>query len=67
MDNQNFVELSSDTCDSCGCKGPTALYHHRGTPVLAQCRRCDPRAWEAAGEYAREQWMSGVTPTGCSI
>ena len=68
MDNENYFELSSSSCDSCGSKeGPTALYHHRGTAVLAQCRVCDPRGWDKAGEHAREQWMSGETPSGCHI
>jgi hypothetical protein len=67
MDNGNFVELSRFSCDSCGYDdGPTAVYHNRGVPVLAQCQRCDPRAWEAAGERARDQWMSGELPNGCS-
>ena len=67
MDNENYVTLSKYTCDTCGDEGPTSLYHHRGTPVLSQCRRCDPRAWEWAGERAREQWMAGITPDGCQV
>ena len=66
MDNEYFVELSSHSCDSCGSKeGPTALYHCKAVPVLAQCRVCDPRGWEAAGERARDQWMAGEIPAGC--
>jgi hypothetical protein len=68
MDNEYFVELSHFSCDSCGSKeGPTATYHCRGVPVLSQCQRCDPRAWEKAGERARDQWMAGEIPTGCGI
>jgi len=68
MDNENYVTLSKYSCDSCeSSESPTALYHHRGEPVLAQCRRCDPAGWDRAGRYAREQWMAGITPDGCQI
>ena len=64
MDNGNFVELSSFSCDMCGYEdGPTAVYHNRGVPVMAVCRVCDPIAWDKAGERARDQWMSGEIPT----
>jgi hypothetical protein len=67
MDNEYFVELSHFSCDTCGYEGPTATYHCRAVPVLSQCQRCDPRAWDKAGERARDQWMSGEIPTGCLI
>jgi hypothetical protein len=59
MDNESYYTIATTSCDVCDRKGPVSLYHHRGTPVLASCSMCDPKAWERAGEEARTAWLEG--------
>jgi hypothetical protein len=58
MDELNYITRSKYSCDSCGAEGPTALYHHRGAPVLSQCGVCDPKGWEKAKDAPLEEWTA---------
>lgn len=57
--NDSFYSMTKSTCDLCGFEGPVSLYHLRGEAVIAQCSCCDPRAWDKAGQRAKEAWLSG--------
>lgn len=41
------VDYTTTTCDLCNFRAPCRVYHTIGVPVLAQCRHCDPEAYEA--------------------
>lgn len=51
--------LTTDTCDSCGQKGLSVIHHHLGNPVLAQCKSCDPRNFEATARRDIDRWLAG--------
>jgi hypothetical protein len=59
MDNGTFTEITTDTCDSCGSRGPTSLHHNLGAPVLGVCRSCDPVAFEAQARRDIDDWLAG--------
>lgn len=47
--DMTYTTLSSYTCDTCDSEDlPTVLYHSHGVAVLALCRHCAPKAYEAA-------------------
>lgn len=51
--------ISTDTCDTCGQKGPVRVFHHRGEPVLTQCRHCDPNNFENQARQDIDEWLAG--------
>ena len=58
------MKLITSTCDMNTCTNGTRkslvveLYEH-GRPVLAQCRDCNPYAWNIAAEAQKEMWLKG--------
>ncbi len=46
-------------CDSCGQRTAVAVYTHLGTPVLNQCRTCDPVGFDATAQADKDAWLTG--------
>jgi hypothetical protein len=58
------MKLITSTCDMSGCtnskrKVLVVEHSHHGTPVLNQCRYCDPIGWQMAAENQKEEWLRG--------
>ena len=59
-----LMKLATSTCDTNTCtnarkKTLVVELYHNGTPVLAQCRDCNPRVWADAAEAQKESWLRG--------
>ena len=58
------MKLTTSTCDTNTCTNAhkktlvVELYEH-GRPVLAQCKDCNPYAWDMAAEAQKEMWLRG--------
>ena len=46
-------------CDSCNRRTAVAVYQHNGTPVLNQCRTCDPKGFDQTAQSDKDAWLSG--------
>lgn len=60
----SLMKFKTDTCDTCssgGSKKKTLVveFYQHGTPVLTQCRDCNPRGWTMAAEAQKEEWLRG--------
>jgi len=60
----NHMQLKTDTCDTSGCtnskrKALVVEFYHNGTPVLTQCKDCNPSGWHQAAEAQKEMWLRG--------
>ena len=58
------MKLKTDNCDSTTCinssrKTLVVVFYQYGTPVLAQCRDCNPSGWNMAAEAQKEMWLHG--------
>ena len=51
--------IITDTCDTCREHAPGVLRHHNGTPVLFNCKTCDPQGFEHVSRRDVEVWLSG--------
>ncbi len=52
--------IRRDNCDSCNSRRvPVAVFHHNGTPVLNQCRSCNPSVFEAIARRDIDAWRKG--------
>lgn len=58
MSNSNNY-IATDRCDSCGNRRPCVVFLHYGAPVLAQCKTCDPKNFEAVSRHAIDRWLAG--------
>ena len=59
-----LMKLATCTCDTNTCtnarkKTLVVELYHNGTPVLSQCRDCNPYAWDMAAEAQKEMWLRG--------
>lgn len=52
--------ISTDTCDTCGRKGPVVVFHQHDTSVLTQCRQCDPKNFEKQARRDIDAWLAGA-------
>ena len=57
-----FMEIRTDRAECChgyhdAPSVPGVLYHLRGTPILFQCRSCDPRNFEAQARIDAARWL----------
>lgn len=57
MDNDNYITKCE--CDSCGAKTLCVLFHCHGTPVLAECRACNPITFESLARQEIAAWLEG--------
>jgi len=55
--------LTVCTCDCCGATTLCVLFHCEGTPVLAECRECQPSAFEAVAREEISTWLGGQLST----
>lgn len=59
----NHMKLKTDTCDTCSTGGSkkslVVEFYQLGSPVLAQCRDCNPSGWNMAAEAQKEMWLHG--------
>jgi hypothetical protein len=46
-------------CDSCGRKTTVVVYKQFDTPVLEQCKSCDPKGFEAQARADIDAWLKG--------
>jgi hypothetical protein len=58
------MKLVTSNCDMSRCtnsnrKVLVVELYHNGTPVLAQCRDCNPQVWADAAEAQKESWLRG--------
>ena len=58
------MRLKTDTCDTNTCINRTRKtlvveFYQHGTPVLTQCRDCNPSGWSMAAEAQTEMWLRG--------
>lgn len=56
------LDINTCPCDVCGRRSPCAIRVVNGQPKSASCAVCDREAWEALGERARDEWLSGGSP-----
>lgn len=57
----NCDYITIDTCDTCEQHGTGAMLHCNGTPVLFQCRTCQPASYEALARVQVAAWLDGGT------
>lgn len=51
--------IKCDRCDSCGQKTSVVVYHHYGTPVLNQCKQCNPYGYKTQAQEDINSWLKG--------
>jgi len=54
-------KIKTTKCDSIACNSelPGVEFYHNGTPVLQQCRKCDPKNFEAQARADIDAWLNG--------
>ena len=52
-------QIKTSKCDSCDATLPGVEFHHNGTPVLQQCRICEPRHFEDQARRDIDAWLAG--------
>lgn len=52
--------ITRDNCDTCSAtRVPVSVMHHGGTPVLNQCRTCNPQVFESLARRDIDAWLKG--------
>lgn len=51
--------IATDTCDTCNATAQGTLFYHLGSPVLFQCRTCDPKSYEQHAQADIDHWLAG--------
>jgi hypothetical protein len=57
----NFITRS--TCDTCNTTSTGVMFHCNGTPVLFQCRTCNPKTYETYAQLQIDTWLRGGLAT----
>lgn len=60
--------IATGTCDCCNAKGPGVLQHdYNEVPVLFECRRCAPDAFERVARRDVDGWLAGGHATALGM
>ena len=57
MANDNCI--ATQECDMCCERKPGVLFHHLGSPVMFECRDCNPKAFETQSRHDIDRWLEG--------
>jgi hypothetical protein len=52
-------KIKTTKCDSCDSELHGVEFYYNGTPVLQQCRKCDPKNFEAQARADIDAWLNG--------